>query len=423
MKDFELRIGICTYSEIAVNFHGKFVCGAQTFEGEQVLRSAATYQPTSEDCYFELKNVTIGVHFHWQRNENQCFKGALECVAAPEGGWIAVNRVPLEVYLTSVISSEMSATSSLELLKAHAIISRSWAMYQLFPTFPPQAPPSPQSDRIIRWYDREGHTLFDLCADDHCQRYQGITRQTSAAVEAAIEATRGMVLAYDNRLCDARFYKCCGGVTEAYESAWDDTPHPYLVKVSDTTAPVGEDLRQEAGFRRFLLASPAACCNTRDRRILSQVLNHYDQETADFYRWEVRYTQAQLSDLVQRKSGIDFGLLEDLIPLKRGVSGRIIELEIRGTKATCTVGKELEIRKWLSESHLYSSAFVVDRGGTDFVLRGAGWGHGVGLCQIGAAVMADQGMDYKVILQHYYPGTTLRPLPEILPHLHHEPAS
>ncbi|MBP5317828.1 MAG: SpoIID/LytB domain-containing protein [Paludibacteraceae bacterium] len=415
MNDFILRIGIYTRPEIRVRFHGPYRGQGQLLEGAQCLKSAALYEPAADDAYFELEQVTIGVNFHWQRNENQCFKGALELVAAPEGGWIAVNRVPLEVYLTSVISSEMSAESDMELLKAHAVISRSWAMYQLFPTYPPQAVPDATDSRLIRWYDREGHQLFDLCADDHCQRYQGITRQTNPQVEEAIEATRGMVLAYDNRLCDARFYKCCGGATEAYESAWDDTPHPYLRRVDDTRTPVAGDLRDEATASRFIRQAPEACCNTRDHRILSQVLNHYDQETADFYRWQVRYTQAQLSALVARRSGIDFGEIQDLIPLKRGVSGRIIELRIVGSRRSLVVGKELEIRKWLSESHLYSSAFVVDRDATDFILRGAGWGHGVGLCQIGAAVMAAEGAGYRQILQHYYPGTQLCPLSTLIP--------
>ena len=192
------------------------------------------------------------------------------------------------------------------------------------------------NSQFIKWYDREAHTHFDVCADDHCQRYQGVSRKVTPQVHEAIRATRGIVLSYEGEVCDARFSKCCGGKTELYESCWDDTPHPYLSVVDDPF------------------------CNTDDPKILSEVLNHYDQST-DFYRWTVQYTQAELSELVRRRGGLDYGDIVDLIPIERGPSGRIVRLQIVGTKATRIIGKELEIRRTLSETHLYSSAFEVEK--------------------------------------------------------------
>ena len=367
---------------------------------------------------FELKNVIIGVNFHWERKENQRFLGGLKFIV--ENGKIsAINVVSLEDYLTSVISSEMSATSSGELLKAHAVISRSWLLAQI------RKNKSIKNDyqtsfvtstEITRWYDREDHLNFDVCADDHCQRYQGVTKQSTPLVKQVVEQTRGEMLTYDNAICDTRFSKCCGGVMETFENVWETTPHPYLQGKPDTAVAVSEsqailpDLTDEEEAGRWIRTSPPAFCNTRNAKVLKQVLNDYDQETPDFYRWKVVYTQAELSALIRERSGIDFGEIIALEPLKRGTSGRIIRLKIIGTERVMIIGKELEIRRTLSTSHLYSSAFVVDAENENedgipqlFTLTGGGWGHGVGLCQIGAAMMAEQGYDYAKILSHYFP--------------------
>ncbi|MBR0310527.1 MAG: SpoIID/LytB domain-containing protein [Paludibacteraceae bacterium] len=358
-----------------------------------------------------LHDVRIGIGFHWDRREDQLFEGTMEIRDNADGTQTAINTLDVEDYLTSVITSEMSATSSLELLKAHAVISRSWVLRPMIEKRPLSCTPLPvvvgtptlkegregyidTPERRIVWYERDAHVGFDVCADDHCQRYEGITRrdahpEASARVRAAVEATRGLVLVDPtdgDAICDTRFYKCCGGRTELFENAWAPRHYSYLESV--------------------------ACpyCNTKDARVLSQVLNNYDQETQDFYRWTVRYTADELASIIHDRSGIDFGEIHALHPLKRGPSGRIYELEIVGSRHRMVVGKELEIRKWLSRSHLYSSAFDVTREGTDFVLRGRGWGHGVGLCQIGAAVMADKGFTYEQILAHYFPGSRLKRL-------------
>ena len=363
---------------------------------------------------FDLLGVTIGIHFHWERQENQKFKGSLRII--DEGEHLtAVNLLPVEEYLTSVISSEMKATSHPELLKAHAIISRSWLLAQKAKKAArPTARPAhrDEGEELVRWFDREDHEHFDVCADDHCQRYQGISRAYTPAVQEAIEATRGQVLTFDGAICDTRFSKCCGGVTERFENTWEETPHPYLTRVEDGAACPG-DLRREEDARRWILDSPPSLCNTDDRATLANVLNDYDQETTDFFRWTVSYTAEELSALVREKSGIDFGRVVALEAVERGVSGRIVRLRVAGTRRTMVVGKELLIRKLLSPSHLYSSAFVVDTE-TDseglparFTLRGAGWGHGVGLCQIGAAVMSARGRSHQEILAHYFPGAKI----------------
>ena len=351
-----------------------------------------------------LHDVRIGIGFHWDRTEDQLFEGTMTIRDNGDGTQTAINTLDVEDYLTSVITSEMSASSSIELLKAHAVISRSWVLRPLLSKQRPAAVSQSwltSADRHIVWYERDSHVGFDVCADDHCQRYEGITRrdehpEAARRVREAVEATRGIVLVdpTDNdAICDTRFYKCCGGRTELFEHAWADHHYRYLESVE------------------------CPYCNTHDARILSQVLNNYDRETQDFYRWTVRYTAPELSDIIREKSGIDFGEIQTLNPLKRGPSGRIYELEIIGSKRSMIVGKELEIRKWLSKTCLYSSAFEVQRAAAaeqsqpdDFVLHGKGWGHGVGLCQIGAAVMADQGFDYKQILMHYYPGAQLKQL-------------
>lgn len=389
-QEQNVKVGILKAQEIRVVFHSAYLLDGKTFVGEHCFTPMAEerlFVPADSSASFTLKEVTIGIGFHWERKEEQTFCGAL-LLKMEEGQVRAINVVPVETYLTSVISSEMSANASLELLKAHAVISRSWLLRILNENVnhnnnPKLSTQNSQLSTIIRWYDNEAHVGFDVCADDHCQRYQGVTRQSNPNVVAAIEATRGQVLMYEGKVCDARFSKCCGGMTEVFESCWENICHPYLV------------------------AKPDPYCNTSDKRILSQVLNNYDQETTDFYRWEVHYTSEELNDLVRRKSGIDFGRILDLIPMERGASGRIITLKIVGEKRTVVVGKELEIRKWLSESHLYSSAFEVEKREDGFVLHGKGWGHGVGLCQIGAAVMGDRGIPYTEILSFYYPHAEL----------------
>ena len=370
---------------------------------------------------FELKDAVIGINFHWERKEDQQFQGHLKLIV--ENDMItAVNIVSLEDYLVSVISSEMSATSSEELLKAHAVISRSWLLAQVdknksLETSKENYQTSYEDgNEIVRWWDREDHANFDVCADDHCQRYQGITKQSTPLVTDVIEKTHGQVMMYEDAICDTRFYKCCGGFLETFENVWEPTPHPYLVGKADSKNIAFEkpDLTIEEEAEEWIKTSPAAFCNTKDARVLKQVLNDYDQETSDFFRWKVTYTQEEIAALILKRSGIDYGDILEITPLERGTSGRIIRLKIVGTERVMTIGKELEIRRTLSESHLYSSAFVVEAAEENdegipsgFTLYGAGWGHGVGLCQIGAAVMADKGYKYDAILEHYYPGARI----------------
>jgi SpoIID/LytB domain protein len=371
--------------------------------------------------YFELKDAVIGINFHWERKEDQQFQGHLKLIV--ENDMItAINLVSLEDYLVSVISSEMSATSSEELLKAHSVISRSWLLAQveknklLGKKDKNYQTSFENGNEIVRWWDREDHTHFDVCADDHCQRYQGITKQSTPLVSDVIKQTYGQVMMYKNSICDTRFSKCCGGFMETFENVWEPTPHPYLVGKADSKNISLEkpDLTDEDEAIDWIKSSPAAFCNTKEARVLKQVLNDYDQETSDFYRWTVTYTQEELSALILKRSGIDYGDILELTPIERGTSGRIKRLKIVGTEQVKIIGKELEIRRTLSESHLYSSAFVVETAEENdegipsaFTLHGAGWGHGVGLCQIGAAVMADKGYEYEDILGHYFPGATI----------------
>lgn len=396
---------------------GKIMLNNEIQDHDTLLFEPVRYHEAS----FELNDVVIGINFHWERKEDQQFKGSLEFMIENDK-LTAVNILPLEDYLISVISSEMSAAGSLELLKAHAIISRSWILAQikkgkeLKEATEIYQSSSETAEEYIRWYDREDHLNFDVCADDHCQRYQGITRQSTALVEKAVAETRGMLLMYDGKICDARFSKSCGGISETFENVWEPEVHQYLQSIVDNPEkPVGLDidLTQEAAAEKWIRNKPAAFCNTDAKQILSQVLNDYDQETTDFYRWDLHYLQDDLAELIARKSGRDFGNIVDLIPVERGKSGRLIKLKIVGTKLTMIIGKELEIRKTLSESHLYSSAFVVDKlkiiDGIpgEFHLTGAGWGHGVGLCQIGAAMMGEQGYKYDEILMHYFRGAEI----------------
>lgn len=362
---------------------------------------------------FWLRNVTIGVNFHWERREDQKFEGKLKFIVE-NGALTAINVIGVEDYLTSVISSEMSATASENLLKAHAVISRSWLLAQIEKNKEIVAQKKEYSactctdDELIKWYDREDHVNFDVCADDHCQRYQGLTRASTKKVRDAIAQTWGEVLAYNGKICDARFSKCCGGAVEEFQHCWEPVKHNYLVKLRDSENPAElPDLTVEENARKWIMDSPDAFCNTTDKDILSQVLNSYDQETVNFYRWKVEYDKKELGELILKRSGVDYGEILDLVPVERGTSGRLVRLKIVGTKKTMTIGKELEIRRTLSASHLYSSAFVVEKSGNKFILHGAGWGHGVGLCQIGAAVMGERGYNYEQILLHYFVGASV----------------
>ena len=390
-----VEVGILTAPDITYTFFGPY------------RRVGDTFLPERDDCEFQLDNVVIGVGFHWERKERQRFRGALRLKKSSDGLTIAINVIPVEEYLHSVISSEMSAHASLQLLKAHAVISRSWLLAQIghkSSTLPKYVGES-TGDRVIRWYDHDDHADFDVCADDHCQRYQGSLRIDRHAVYDAVQSTLGEVLMDSSgRLCDARFSKCCGGAFEQFENCWEPVHHDYLVGARDVEGePAAPDLSDEAVAEEWIMSRPQSFCGSPSAGVLAQVLNNYDRETEDFYRWTVEYGSEELSELVRSRSGIDFGEIQALVPLKRGTSGRIYELKIVGSRRTVTVGKELEIRKWLSPSHLYSSAFVVRRlpdGG--WRLYGAGWGHGVGLCQIGAAVMGERGYGYKDILYHYF---------------------
>ena len=424
----QVSVGVLTAQRIDFVLHGDYTAAGKTVAGEnrvsadgdRVRWDGASYgrlrfEPCGVDASFTLKEVVIGIGFHWQRTEDQVFRGALELIA-DDGRVTAVNRIGVEEYLVSVIASEMNASASPELLKAHAVISRSWLLAQIVRR---QAKPAVAESKCIvrsddeeriRWYDREDHSLFDVCADDHCQRYQGITRtyEHTAAVRRAVADTCGEVLTYGGEICDARFSKCCGGVTEEFRNCWEERDYPYLSRVRDCDGdPPAPDLTREDEAARWIGASAEAFCNTSDPGILGQVLNGYDCETSDFYRWRVEYTPWKLSDLVRRRLGIDLGAIRELIPVQRGASGRLVKLRIVGTQGAVTIGKELEIRRVLSESHLYSSAFVVEKPAEGFILRGAGWGHGVGLCQIGAAVMGHRGFAYDRILLHYYRGAAV----------------
>ena len=437
MEEPKIKVGIMSAAEVKFILDGDFHVSDSTVSGSQVATTDGKsiiwnnkeytelfFEPANDEVSFWLEDVTIGVNFHWERKENQRFKGALKLIV--ENGKITpINILGVEDYLLSVISSEMSATASLELLKAHAVISRSWLLAQIDKNKrivdageQYSAVEKTSDDEMIKWYDREDHINFDVCADDHCQRYQGITRASTPQVAKAIEATRGQVLMDGENLCDARFSKCCGGVYEEFENCWEPIHYDYLAARRDgeneTDFP---DLTIEENAREWILTRPEAHCNTSDAEILSQVLNNYDQETTDFYRWEITYTQEEISKLVKERSGMDYGNIVDLVPIARGTSGRLYKLKIVGTNKTLTIGKELEIRRTLSPSHLYSSAFVVEKGENDanglpstFTLKGAGWGHGVGLCQIGAAVMGAKGYNYKEILLHYFVDADIKEL-------------
>lgn len=437
-KQPDVTVGIVSAQKIHFSLNKPYLAKGEKVLGEQVVEfseggvlwngnqySQLTFHPQSADASFSLSDVTIGVNFHWERKETQTFLGTLRFVVESDK-IVAINELPVEKYLESVISSEMSATSSLELLKAHAVISRSWLLAQMkkrrevaesgnnFFSF------TKKEDTLIRWYDREDHTLFDVCADDHCQRYQGITKETSPHVAEAIRQTKGQILMDGDEICDARFSKCCGGITEEFQYCWEDTPKTYLTAVRDIALGVEHtlpNLTNEEEAEKWIRFNPPAFCNTQDKKILSEVLNDYDQETVNFYRWKETLSQEKLQQLIADKLKMDLGAILDMKAVERGKSGRISKLQIIGTEKTFTIGKELEIRRTLSDSHLLSSAFVVDKYDKNeqgvpqrFELIGAGWGHGVGLCQIGAAVMGEQGYHYDAILLHYYQGAEIKKL-------------
>lgn len=437
-KQPDVTVGIVSAQKIHFSLNKPYLAKGEKVLGEQVVEfseggvlwngnqySQLTFHPQSADASFSLSDVTIGVNFHWERKETQTFLGTLRFVVESDK-IVAINELPVEKYLESVISSEMSATSSLELLKAHAVISRSWLLAQMkkrrevaesgnnFFSF------TKKEDTLIRWYDREDHTLFDVCADDHCQRYQGITKETSPHVAEAIRQTKGQILMDGEEICDARFSKCCGGITEEFQYCWEDTPKTYLMAVRDIALGVEHtlpNLTNEEEAEKWIRFNPPAFCNTKDKKILSEVLNDYDQETVNFYRWKETLSQEKLQQLIADKLKMELGAILDMKAVERGKSGRISKLQIIGTEKTFTIGKELEIRRTLSDSHLLSSAFVVDKYDKDeqgvpqrFELIGAGWGHGVGLCQIGAAVMGEQGYHYDAILLHYYQGAEIKKL-------------
>ncbi len=439
----DIHVGIIRKDKISFHLSGSFEisgirkqctgsCEARTDKGKIIVQAGpdrlefegeVSFIPGDfSGDHFEIREVVIGIDFHWEQKEDQRFQGVLKLLMT--GNEIQViNILPVESYLCSVISSEMSANSSLSLLKAHAIISRSWVLTQL-----DSRASTKQADahhhlfretetEYIRWYDHSDHRDFHVCADDHCQRYQGITRIHNPNVIQAVGETHGQVLMYDNKICDTRYSKSCGGVSELFENSWEDVPHPYLQKVIDNHEITGDyrhDLKVEKNAVAFISKNPDAFCNTKDESVLSQVLNDYDLSSRDFFRWKVRYSQQELSSIIADRSGIDFGKIKDLIPVERGESARLIKLQVVGTRKTLTIGKELIIRKWLSRSHLYSSAFSIEKKQVkdgipgEFILHGAGWGHGVGLCQIGAAVMAEKGYSHEEILKHYFRGAIIR---------------
>jgi stage II sporulation protein D len=435
MDEPKIKVGICDgYTEIrgclngvcrtnGSSLSGEFIArpregavGLYDAFGREILLSPVIHLTAGGSQTFTLHGVTIGVRFHWERREEQTFSGDLILLPSGKGTLVAVNEISVEEYLMSVVASEMSGEAPFAFLKAHAIASRSWLVAMLRRGSDLKSGRRETEIRregeVVRWYDREDHSLFDVCADDHCQRYQGITGRVSGRAAEAVRATRGVFLIHEGAICDARYHKSCGGLTENFATCWEDTPVPYLSHVSDSARPYAP-LRTERDAERWILSSPDVFCRTEDQDLLRRILPASDRETVDFSRWQVSYGREELETILREKSGIDFGVLHNLIPLERGPSGRVRLLRIAGSKATLAVGKELEIRRWLSPSHLYSSAFIVsttrDPSGIParFTLFGAGWGHGVGLCQIGAAVMAEKGYEDEEILLHYFRGTAL----------------
>jgi stage II sporulation protein D len=435
MEEPKIKVGICDgYPEIRGRLNGVYRTNGSSLSGEFTARprdgAVGLYDAFGREILrypvirliaqgretFTLHEVTIGVRFHWERREEQTFSGDLILLPSGKGTLVAVNEISVEEYLMSVVASEMSGEAPFAFLKAHAIASRSWLVAMLRRSAGMkgggQQTEIRREGKILRWYDREDHSLFDVCADDHCQRYQGITGRASGRAAEAVRATRGVFLIHEGAICDARYHKSCGGLTENFATCWEESSVPYLSHVSDSARPYAP-LRTEWDAERWILSCPDVYCRTNDKDLLRRILPAYDRETADFFRWQVSYGREELEAILRTKAGIDFGTLRGLVPLVRGPSGRIRLLRIEGSKATLNVGKELEIRRWLSPSHLYSSAFIVcttrEPSGTPsrFTLYGAGWGHGAGLCQIGAAVMADRGFAAEEILKHYFRGAAL----------------
>jgi stage II sporulation protein D len=442
-KEPKISVGILTEKKINFDLYGEFnvegfnqnlsgrfsaelikdkiVCkkGDDIFE----YQNEVIFEPVDPSIEsFLIKDVVIGLKFHWERKEKQRFAGTLKIIK-DNGKLIAINIISIENYLLSVISSEMNAKSSLQLLKAQAIVSRSWLLFQLQKSKHLKREKTKSKNEfiseneIIKWYDREDHKHFDVCADDHCQRYQGITKIISDVARQAIDQTKGIVLTFDDKLCDARYSKSCGGITESFNNVWKPIKIAYLASVIDYKYdPENYDLNfsSENNASRWIKGNVPSFCNITDRKIISQVLNDFDQETKDFFRWKIEYTQEELRNLINSKTQIDFGDIIDLIPIERGDSARIIKLKIKGTKKELSIGKELEIRRILSKTHLYSSAFVVEKGEINngipknFTIYGAGWGHGVGFCQIGGAYMASKGYQFDEILFHYFTDTKLK---------------
>ena len=435
-----ISVGILTESKIVFEFYGEFraaglkdsfsgVYTAELVNDTIICRNLKSRIQVPDEILFEpadplsesfvIRDVVIGLKFHWERKEKLRFNYSLKIIK--DGNkLIAINTIPLEQYLASVISSEMSAKCSLEMLKAQAVVARSWIISQM-----EKSKEIKKSDarynsevdlkgEIIKWYDREDHKLFDVCADDHCQRFQGVTKITSEAARRAVKQTFGIVLTSDGNICDTRYAKCCGGISEDFENVWEPVKYNYMSSVIDYKYEPENfklDFSVEENARKWILGSPQAFCNTTDKKILQQILIDYDRETKDFFRWQIKYKQKELADLIKEKSGIDFGNIIDLIPVERGSSARLIKLKIIGTKHTITIGKELEIRRLLSSTHLYSSAIIIKKIGKEvpdeFIIYGAGWGHGVGLCQIGAAVMAEKGYMFDEIVSQYFSNTRL----------------
>lgn len=438
-----ISVGILTDKKVTFELYGDYKISlttkqlngrftAEIVNNELVCRSANDKLSSKDELIFEpkdnitdtflIRNVTIGVKFHWERKEKERFSGLLK-LKIDKDKIAVINLLSIEKYLTSVISSEMSAKSSLQLLKAHAIVSRSWLLAQIEKSKSLKNAKSKYSSSFesanehIKWYDREDHELFDVCADDHCQRYQGVTKIFTEIARNAVTQTRGIVLMSNNKICDARYSKSCGGISESFENVWEPIKYDYLTSINDYKFPpenFNTDFSSEKNAVRWIKGNPASYCNTTDKKILSQVLLDFDQETTDFFRWKIVYTQAELSEIIKTKSGIDFGNIIDLVPVERGKSSRLTKLKIVGIDKAMIVGKELEIRKFLSKSHLYSSAIVVEnldvKNGIPqkFEIYGAGWGHGVGLCQIGAAVMAEKGHEFDEILLHYFKNAELK---------------
>jgi SpoIID/LytB domain protein len=440
-KEPEISVGILTEEKIVFELYGDFKTTGlkQSFSGrfnaevneqriicrkgeEKIeISDEIVFKPADENTdSFLIKDVIIGVKFHWERKEKQRFTGSLK-LKRVENKIVVINILPVEKYLTSVISSEMSSKSSIQLLKSHAIVSRSWILAQLEKSITSKnknyQTHFESESELIKWYDRGEHLLFDVCADDHCQRYQGITKIFSNTALTAIDETRGIVLIFNNNICDTRYSKSCGGVTESFNNVWEQKEYKYLSSVVDYKYyPENFNLNfsDENIARKWIKGNPSGYCNTSDQKILSQVLVDFDQETKDFYRWKIEYTQKELSGIIKSKSNIDFGDIVDIVPVERGDSSRLIKIKIIGTKKTLIIGKELEIRRILSQSHLYSSAIIIDKSDIrdnipqKFIISGAGWGHGVGLCQIGAAVMASIGYQFDEILLHYFKDAKLK---------------